>query len=720
MAEALRLAGQQETAATPPHDERTRVLKHANTFAVFDRYGDIALAGGGEQGLYHQGTRHLSLLTLRVSGERPILLNSSVDQDNVQLSVDMTMGDHELEDNVAVRNSTIHIVRAVVLWKAACHEHVRIVNYGERALRLDVTLDFGADFADVFEVRGFSRSRRGEDLPPRVSDDRVILGYTGLDRRTRHTRIAFAPRPNHLTANRAEYSIQVAPMGESDFYVTVDCEEQVSPRGQVAYGTALSEARHAVHGMRDRGASVFTSNSQFNDWLNRSAADLAMLTVDNPEVAYPYAGVPWYSTPFGRDGIITALEYLWVDPALARGVLAFLAQTQSTTQDPSRDAEPGKIIHEMREGELAAIGDIPFGQYYGSVDATPLFVVLAGEYFRRSGDIEFLKTIWPNVERALAWMDRYGDIDGDGFIEYRVRRSSGLLHQGWKDSENAIFHKDGRPAEGSVALAEVQGYAYLAKLSAAKLASALAESTAASRLRNEAALLQKRFAAAFWSDEIGTFAIALDGDKRQCQVRSSNAGQVLWSGIASERQAYQAAQTLFAPTSFTGWGVRTIAEGEANYNPMSYHNGSIWPHDNALITMGLAEYGLMDKALALSTSLFDASLFTELHRLPELYCGFARRPSQGPTLYPVACSPQAWASASAFYVLQACLGLSFHAHSPRIRFTHPTLPPYLDRVEITNLRVGDSTIDLALDRHEHDVGVHCVQKRGRIDVSVVL
>jgi glycogen debranching enzyme len=404
----------------------------------------------------------------------------------------------------------------------------------------------------------------------------------------------------------------------------------------------------------------------------------------------------------------------------ARRALLNFANTQADDADPGRDAEPGKILHETRKGELAALGEIPFERYYGSVDSTPLFVALAGEYFRRTGDLRFVRNLWPNIERALDWIGRYGDADGDGFVEYRRRSTNGLVHQGWKDSEDAIFHSDGRAAEGPIALAEVQGYVYRARLDAAEMAAALGRKEQALALNGQAMQLREAFERGFWCEELGTYAIALDGAKRPCRVHSSNAGQVLWSGIASPERARRIANALLDPASFSGWGVRTIAEGEPRYNPMSYHNGSIWPHDNALIAAGFARYGMQDKALALLTALFEASLFMDLHRLPELFCGFPRRPSGGPTLYPIACSPQAWASASVFYLLQACLGLSFSAAAPHVRFHHPLLPEWLPWVKIMNLRVGEASADLAFERHEHDVGVNVLRKEGDIEIAVLL
>ncbi len=410
---------------------------------------------------------------------------------------------------------------------------------------------------------------------------------------------------------------------------------------------------------------------------------------------------------------------LWVNPSLARGVLAYAAATQATERIPAQDAKLGKIMHETRQGEMAALGEIPFGRYYGSVDTTPLFVMLAEAYYDCTGDREFIATLWPHLERALDWIDHHGDVDGDGFVEYARQTSSGLVQQGWKDSHDSVFHADGTLAEGPIALCEVQGYVYAAKRGAAVLAELLGHRARAEALQQQAQALQAHFEEAFWCEELGTYALALDGHKEPCCVRSSNAGHALFAGIASAARAQRVADTLLAEDMFSGWGIRTLAVSERRYNPMSYHNGSVWPHDNALIAAGLARYGFTEMALKVLTGLFYASIFLDLHRLPELFCGFARRPSEGPTLYPVACAPQAWASASVFYLLQACLGLSFRHPSPQLRFLAPLLPDFLQDVRITNLRAGAACVDLVLQRHPQDVGLHVERREGEVEIITV-
>jgi glycogen debranching enzyme len=526
-----------------------------------------------------------------------------------------------------------------------------------------------------------------------------------------------------MTGGRAEFGLSLPPKGDAHIYVTVGCElEEKTSKFQPGYSDyfgAFTQVNKTIGHKLENRCKIVSSNPLFNSWIDRSTSDLVMLTTDLPQGPYPYAGVPWYSTTFGRDGILTAWEYLWIDPNLAKGVLTFLADNQATTPDPERDAEPGKILHEARKSELALLNEIPFRHYYGTVDATPLFIGLAGAYYERTGDLAFIRGIWSNIRSALNWIDNYGDSDKDGFVEYARHTESGLAQQGWKDSHDSVFHCDGRLAEAPIALCEVQGYVYEAKLQAARLARLLGEQTMAEELEDAAFHLKRRFNEAFWCEEIGTYAIALDGKKDQCKVRSSNAGHTLWSGIATDERAKRVADQMLHEDFFCGWGIRTIPAGEVRYNPMAYHNGSVWPHDNAIIADGMARYGLTSRAMEVFGGLREACLFFDQHRVPELFCGFEKRPDEGPTLYPVACSPQAWAAASVFYLLQACLGLCFEPTRPEIRFRHPQLPSFLDTVEIRNLTVGNTRMDLVLQRYPNNVGINVMRKEGASEVVLV-
>jgi glycogen debranching enzyme len=702
-------------ATSSRNDERTRVLKDGDTFGVFDPYGDVLPFGMGEQGLYHDGTRFLSRFELRLGKVRPLLLSSTVRENNDLFPVDLTNPDLELDEQVMLPRGLLHLFRSKLLWDGRCFEHLRLSNHGLSPIRVTLLLRFEADFADIFEVRGTRRAARGIDLGATVNEGTVTLRYHGLDGKERRTRLLFHPPPAELTGSGARFELRLPSQETETIDVTVVCEG-TRDRPSVGYEEALLTVTRRPADWRASQCRITTSNESFNDWLGRSLADLHMMITHTEHGPYPYAGVPWFSTAFGRDGILTALEMLLIDPRVARGVLAYLAAHQASEVVPEQDAEPGKILHETRGGEMAALGEIPFGCYYGSVDSTPLFVVLAGAYYERTADLETVRALWPHIERALRWMETYGDPDGDGFIEYARQTPRGLAQQGWKDSQDSVFHASGEMAEGPIALCEVQGYAYAAQRAAAELAEALGDAATAQELRGQAERLRVRFEDAFWSEDLSTYALALDGEKRPCRVRTSNAGHCLWTGIADLERARRTALTLLSPESFSGWGVRTLAASERRYNPMSYHNGSVWPHDNALIAAGFARYGLGEMATRVLTGLFDASGFVEMHRLPELVCGFKRRPGEGPTLYPVACAPQSWAAAAVFMALQATLGLHVDAPRHRLVFTRPLLPPYLERVSLTGLTVGAASVDLALERHDEDVSLTVLRRQGRVEI----
>jgi glycogen debranching enzyme len=698
-------------------DDRTRVLKHQETFAVFSRSGDIRNFGRGEHGLYHEGTRFLSWLELRLgAGHRPLYLGSTIQDVAGLLTVNLTNPDMDLGGHLLPRDA-LHILRAKFLWDGACHERLRVTNYGALTVTLPITLDFEADFADVFEVRGMSRERRGAILPAQPANGEVEIAYEGLDGVRRRLRVTSDPPPTRSAEKSIAFEIALSPHDVTEINIAATCEISPARRESVLFGDAYDGARTMRTERLAGRCDLTTSNELFDVWVNRSLSDIDMMMTTTPEGPYPYAGIPWFSCPFGRDGIITALETLWVNADLARGVLRYLAASQAQEVDPARDAQPGKILHEARLGEMAALREVPFGRYYGSIDATPLFLMLAGAYYRRTADLDCMATLWPNLVLALEWIDRFGDLDGDGFVEYARQSADGLVQQGWKDSQDSVFHADGHIASPPIALAEVQGYVYAARRELSVIADALGHSDRAEDLRRQADRLREEFDRRFWSDDLGTYAIALDGEKRPCLVRSSNAGHCLYTGIASAPRAARTCEALMDGEAFSGWGVRTIASGQARYNPMSYHNGSIWPHDNAIVAAGFARYGFKNAALRILSGLFDASVHLDLNRLPELFCGFHRRPGEGPTLYPVACAPQAWASGAVFMLIEAALGMKVDALERRIVFDRPALPDTVDQVRVRNLRVGSATVDLLCERHEHDVGLRVLARSG--DVSIV-
>ena len=719
MAEALRL--DEQFAILTETDRSTaplRVLKYGDTFAVFDPHGDLRPSAASEHGLYYAGTRFLSTCELLLSNRQPLLLSSTISEDNTVFAADLTNPDVVREDGqVAVARGLLHVFRSRVLWNGTCLERVRVSNHALQAIDTTISLRFDSDFADIFEVRGTRRARRGHRLPDAPAPD-CVLRYRGLDGSERRTRIQSVRPPDRLEHGLFVFTLSLDPHACADIEVAIACEIDDERHPFVRYDEVLTLVRERL-APHDDHCLVLSSNETFNRWVRRSSADLTMMITDTPYGPYPYAGIPWFSTPFGRDGIITAMELLWAAPDVARGVLTFLGETQATTVADAQDAQPGKILHEMRRGEMAALGEVPFGQYYGTADATPLFVMLAHAYFERTADRAFIDGLWPHILAALDWIDSFGDADKDGFVEYSRRSDAGLIQQGWKDSFDSVFHADGSLAEPPIALCEIQGYVYGAWSGAARLAEARGDGTTAARWRERAASLQTQFDQAFWCEDLGTYALALDARKRPCRVRTSNPGHCLFTGIARQDRAGRVADTLMSNPSFAGWGVRTVAAGAARYNPMSYHNGSIWPHDNALIAAGLARYGFTGAAGRIMAAMFDLSEAVDLHRLPELICGFHRRGGESPTLYPVACAPQAWAAGAVYLLLQACLGLRIDAAERRVSFSRAVLPDAIDWLRIMNLSVAEASVDLLLTRHTYDVGVTVLRRDGDVEIVAV-
>jgi glycogen debranching enzyme len=716
--EMIRVEDQYYILATEAHDERARVLKDGETFALFDRHGNIRQIGRADQGVYHQGTRFVSRLELRLSGLRPLLLSSSVVKNNALLAVDLTNPDVHRGGTVAISHGSVHVFRSKFLLDGCCHERIRVQNFANSPITFDLTVEVDADFRDIFEVRGTHRARRGGPPEVTVQRDGLAFEYAGLDGTRRVTRVSATPAPDEVRPGEIRFHLRLEPGAVQALFIAIDCEIQDSPRRDGSYDECFVRLHHARETQLEKACRVWSSNATFNEWMARSVSDLRMLETETEFGPYPYAGVPWYSTPFGRDGIITALQALWLDPEIARGVLRFLAATQATRLEPERDAAPGKIVHEMRRGEMAALGEIPFGRYYGTVDATPLFVMLAAAYFDVTADRALVKEIWPNLERAVRWISEFGDLDRDIFIEYAQTGRRGLANQGWKDSFDSVFHADGTLAEAPIALCEVQAYGWAAREAFARLAAELGNQELAQQQRAEAERLKARFEQVFWCDELSLYALAVDANKRPCRVRSSNAGHCLFAGIASPDHAARTARELMSPAFFSGWGIRTIAEGEARYNPMSYHNGSIWPHDNALIAAGFARYGFKEPTVKVLEALFEASMFFDLYRIPELYCGFVRREGEGPTAYPVACCPQAWAAGSVFMLLQSCLGMVLDAGGRTLRFHRPVLPSCIDTLHMSGLRVGDARLDVAFHRYPEGAGVEVMRRSGDVSVAV--
>jgi glycogen debranching enzyme len=731
----MRTPGGQGLAEPPPtRDEyyllasslasrrRKHVLAHGDTFAVLDQTGDVPLVVEEELGLFFRGTRHLSQCELLVCGRPPFFLSGAVTRDNVRSIANLTNNDFE-EDGRSTPRSTLSIRRVTLLSGPEMMVRLVLHSFHLEALRLRLDFRLAADFRDVFEVRGLTRIRRGAAIAPVADGDTLVFAYRGLDGVGRSTRCRLGGVPVRWRGALGVVEITLAPQEERVIELVAACaNDEVTSAPSAGFAGAESDRESEHRRWLAERTTIRGADEEVNGILAQALADVFMLTVP-AEAGTPhaadrciYAGIPWFATLFGRDALITARELMMVAPGLARSVLRVLAALQGREVNPEREEAPGKILHETRYGEMAATGEIPFGRYYGSVDATPLFCMLLGTYARVTGDVPLVRELWPNACAALEWMERDGDRDGDGYVEYERAGEHGLSNQGWKDSGDAVFHRDGRLAEAPIALVEVQGYRYAALCAMAELADLVEADGPAARWRTQACDLRDRINADFWLDGEGTYALALDHAKRPCAVVTSNAGHLLFCGVPDAERAARLAARLLRPDMFSGWGVRTLASGQPRYNPMSYHNGSIWPHDNAILAAGLRRYARVDGALEVLTALVEAALQFEDRRLPELFCGFTRRRDLSPVPYPVACRPQAWAAGSVFLLIEAALGLDLQGLRRRVVLHQPQLPRWLPWLEVRNLRVGDARVDLNVVRGRYGGSIEILRKEGEVEV----
>jgi glycogen debranching enzyme len=685
-------------APSVPAEARRELLalKSRAHFVCTRRDGDIRAAGASGEGFYVGDTRHLSELRLTIGGLEPVLL-SSVMESGHHAVINAT-NPAFVDDGAIVPQDTLN-VRRTVLVDDCLYYRVRVRNFHHQRVATTVEVSLAADFADVFEVRGVDRRSSGQFSPPSRDGDRLHFTYFAADGQQRDTivELSLSPRSVQFEGDRADIAWDIELDAGQAIELQLLALTEMSGRRAVepTLEAAASRLEAAHTDWVGACASISTDNELFDLFVDASVRDLHALMLPVGDEDLPAAGIPWYVAPFGRDSLLSACETMILNPKVARGTLLVLAGLQADTDEAWRDAEPGKILHELRIGELARTGQIPHTPYYGTVDATPLFLMVAGGYYRWTLDLDTIKRLQPALDAALRWIDEWGDRDGDGFVEYERRSPAGLRNQGWKDSEDAIVHADGSLALGPIALVEVQGYVYEAKLCMADICDALGDTARAVRLRAEAAALRAAFNEAFWSEEDEFFVLALDGDKRQVRSITSNPAHCLYCGIVDDDKASRVAERLMAPDMFSGWGVRTLSSGSPAYNPMSYHNGSVWPHDNAIAAAGLKRYGFDAAANRIASGLFDVAAGARDFRLPELLCGFQRDRSKAIVAYPVACIPQAWAAAAPFMLVQAMLGISADAATNRLSIDRPRLPEWLGNVEIRGLRLGRSKVSLA-------------------------
>ncbi|MDB5774564.1 MAG: Amylo-alpha6-glucosidase [Herbaspirillum sp.] len=700
---------QAESAGTNEFAADTRrlfVLKEGDAFIVADANGDIT---GQGDGLFYNDTRLLSQWKLLLGGKPASLLSSDVSRDNTFFTAHST--NHPLPPlgDSSTPTGVIHVERKRFLWDARLFERIRLTSYGGGAKCVPLTIRYAADFRDMFEVRGQKRPGRGTLSGRTIGKSGIELRYLGLDGKSRSVAMSFSHRPTTIDAESAGFNAEIAEHRPWELYIEVGTLP--ARPGPESYRRAAARARLSLRRRRQRGAGLHASGRLFQAWLDKSKADLAMLTSDLSTGPYPYAGIPWFSTPFGRDAIITSLQTLWIDPGLARGVLAYLAKNQAHETSTFRDSEPGKIMHETRKGEMAETNELPFGKYYGGVDTTPLFVMLAGAFARRTGDMAAINELWPALEAATGWMESNIEQHGNGFLCYSRGEQSGLVNQGWKDSHDAISHADGSMPEGPIALVEVQGYACQAFQSMAGLAKMRGDISSARDWMKKASTLATAVEERFWMEEEAFYALALDGHGNPCRVRASNAGHLLFTELPREERGRAVSAQLLSRSFNSGWGLRTLAPEAPRFNPMSYHNGSVWPHDIALCAAGMARYGERDGVISLMGQMFECAAFAGM-RLPELFCGFARESGEAPIAYPVACLPQAWAAGSVFMMLQACLGLSIDIGRRTIVLNQPRLPEGIEGLRVSRLVIATQEVDLHFRRSGHLVTVVIERQAG--------
>lgn len=680
-----------------------RVIKEDDLFLLTDETGDIPLDHPYGPGLYSKDTRFLNEFELRINNEKPILLSSQAEE-SYYAEMLLTNPHMEKDNEVELWRESIEIKRKRFIFDKVLYESIQVKNYNPQSASFDISVHMDADFKDMFIVRGFQNGKTGSKNEPVIDDSGMKLSYEGADQVSRALSVRWDKTP-HATSAKGDVSFKFELEHEEEETVIFTMKPTVGDESAEVLDKdeAFSRLMASYQDWETSTTSVTTDNKQFQRLIDRGLLDMRVLLTDLGYGKFPVAGLPWFGVPFGRDSLIAALQMLPFQPDIAKGTLRTMASEQGTKKDSWRDEEPGKIMHEMRFGELAATGQIPFTPYYGTIDATPLFLVLLGEYLHWTGDMELFTELESNVTAALDWIDNYGDRDGDGFVEYHQEAAKGIANQGWKDSGDSMVHRNGELGETPIALSEVQGYVYQAKKSIAAIYESKNEQAKAAQLHEEAAALKQKFEAAFWMEEQQFYALALDKEKEQVGTITSNPGHVLLSGMLTKEKAVKVSDMLLSDKMYSGYGIRTMGSGEAGYNPISYHNGTVWPHDNSMIILGMSKSGNQQQAARAMKGLISSADSFEYDRLPELFCGYEARGKA--VKYPVACSPQAWAAGTPLLFVQSMLGIFPNAFEQTIAL-NPVLPDDVHHVKIERMRIGVGELSLLVTREE---GTHQIE-----------
>jgi glycogen debranching enzyme len=693
------------------------VIREDYISLVTQKNGDIPPGHDHGYGLYHKDCRFLSSYIMRLNR---MVLTSILSSDENEYASTIILTNRGFKDRrgIMVEKDTIVVRRDRVI-PGVVDETIRIINYNRFEVETDVLLDFRCDFYDIFTVRGITKEAEGTYFPSLFHGDRLVFSYLGKDGHTRTTSITFDPAPSSVDRGWCKFNMTLKPRGVHEIKLRIrawDAGPNNTPRPDTGIEERLEKIEASYLSARECCYKVTTDNEIFNKILVRSISDLRMLHMSLYGHKFFSAGVPWYDALFGRDSIIASIQSMLYDPGMARSVLRLLARYQAKSFDDWRDAEPGKILHELRLGEKANLNEIPQTPYYGSVDSTPLFLILLAEYVDWTGDTGIMSDLKGSIGCALEWLEKYSDPGGMGFISYSGRSSRGLYNQGWKDSFESISHSDGSLAEKPVAPAEVQGHAYMARRRISRIFEKLDKNNEADRLRKEAESLKHDFNERFWMGDKRYYSQAIDRNGL-CDVISSNPLQCLWSEIIDGERAQSVVGRAFEPDMFTGWGVRTLSSNEERYNPLGYHIGTVWPFDNSIIAMGLHKYGFKDEAGLLFTGMYDAAGYYPGYRIPELFGGFRREKHNMPIKYPVACSPHSWSAGTIPFMLTSALGISPDALNNRLIVVKPELPPWLETVKVRGLSVGGRSIDIDYRRKGPATLVDVIRTEG-IDVDV--
>ncbi|MFZ0817131.1 MAG: glycogen debranching N-terminal domain-containing protein [Candidatus Sulfotelmatobacter sp.] len=710
----------------PDNISQAVVIKDEEVFFLCDRSGNVPVGNQQGFGLYYHDCRFLRGYELSIGG-MPLNSLASTSEHGFMSEFVLTNPDLQQPDESPLPKQSIgiHWQRIINSAELSLKDIITCTNYKHSPLQFVLSFHFAAGFEDVFQIRGLQPEKIGRRGKPTWQSGSLFFQYNGADGLYRSLRISLAPKTSRIRRDGVDLELSLAPNENKQVRISLAISESNKKKQPAALRSSKPDANRLTRDLHQdiddwvkKHCEVKSNSPLLNDVFQRSILDLRILRTSLDDHEYFSAGLPWYGALFGRDSAISSLQSLAFEPRIAEHTLRLLAKFQGAEVNEWRDEQPGKILHEYRVGELAHLNEIPQTPYYGSVDSTPLFLILVAQHAKWTGDLTLFHELKRPIESAFNWIRKYGDESGNGYLEYKSKSKKGLGNQGWKDSGDAIVNSDGSLALPPIALVEVQGYVYLAKMTVAELYDRAGDRSAAEGLRDEARQLRTHFERDFWLKEKGIYALALQAGKNPAAVVSSNAGQALWSGMVDAARAKRTVEQLMSRETFSGWGVRTLSSAESRYNPVGYHLGTVWPHDNSIIAAGFRKYGFDDAACRIFAGIVEASKHFERRRLPEVFAGFSRDEFPIPVRYPIACHPQAWAAGTMPFMLESLLGLVPNAFENHLQIVRPVLPEFVHSLELRRLRIGKATVDLSFNRKsDGSLAADVIKVDGKLDVE---